>query len=204
MSNSSVTQSPGSGNEVGVRINPAELKALLAGDASVRIIDVRTSGEFESGHIEGAYNVPLETLSEHARELAGVDVPVVLVCQSGFRAAKAETALVSAGKGGIRLLDGGMNAWTAAGGQVRVTKARWSLERQVRLVAGAIVFSSIVASVWVPEARFVAGFIGAGLTFAAVSNTCAMGMMLAKLPYNRGASCDVGAVVTQLRVQPTS
>jgi hypothetical protein len=81
---------------------------------------------------------------------------------------------------------------------VRRGQARWDIERQVRLVAGSIVLISIIVSIWVPAARFVAGFIGAGLTFAALSNTCAMGMLLSKLPYNRANTCDVNAVVDQL------
>ncbi|HEU5082870.1 MAG TPA: DUF2892 domain-containing protein, partial [Acidimicrobiales bacterium] len=68
---------------------------------------------------------------------------------------------------------------------------------QVRLVAGGITLASVVASVWFPPARFVAGFIGAGLTFSAVTNTCGMAMMLAKLPYNR-ATCDMDAVLNEL------
>jgi hypothetical protein len=121
------------------------------------------------------------------------------VCQSGARAAKADDSLREAGMTNIRILEGGMNAWMSAGESVKTVKERWSLERQVRLVAGSIVLAAIVVSVWVPAARFVAGFVGAGLTFAALSNTCAMGMLLAKLPYNRGAACDINDVVRRLR-----
>jgi hypothetical protein len=125
----------------------------------------------------------------------------VLVCQSGNRAAKAEEALRRAGMSNVRLLEGGMNAWAAAHGDVRVTKARWGLERQVRLVAGSIVLTAIVVSLVVPWTKYIAGFVGAGLTFAALTNTCAMGMPLSKLPYNRGASCDIGAVIDRMRAQ---
>lgn len=188
-----------------IRLRPSEVRALLDEDPTTRLIDVRTTGEFESGHISGAYNVPLDTLGEHGREIASVTAPVVLVCQSGARAAKAEDQLRSAGMTNIRILEGGMNAWMGAGQVVRTVKERWSLERQVRLVAGTIVLTAIIVSIWVPAARFVAGFIGAGLTFAALSNTCAMAMMLAKLPYNRGAVCDIDDVVRRLRSdQPTT
>ena len=90
-------------------------------------------------------------------------------------------------------------AWQAANAPIRQGAPRWDLERQVRLVAGSIVLVSVLGSVFVPQLKWVAGFIGAGLTFAAVSNTCAMGMMLGKLPYNRGANCDVDTIVGQLR-----
>jgi hypothetical protein len=75
---------------------------------------------------------------------------------------------------------------------------RWDLERQVRLVAGSIVALSVLASIFVPGFKWVALFIGSGLVFAAVSNTCMMGMLLAKLPYNRGATCDAQTIVGQL------
>jgi rhodanese-related sulfurtransferase len=181
------------------RIGAMQLESLLGSDASVRLLDVRTSGEFEAGHISGAHNVPLDVLADHVRDVARTDVPVVLVCQSGARAAKAEEALAGAGMCNLRVLDGGMNAWMASGRPVEVAEQRWTLERQVRLVAGSIVLGSVVASLRWPAARFVAGGIGAGLAVAALSNTCAMGMVLAKLPYNRGAQCDIDAVVRELR-----
>jgi rhodanese-related sulfurtransferase len=184
---------------ISLRMSPAELRTAMANDPELRVLDVRTAGEFEAAHIPGSYNVPLDTLGEHAAELRNVDQTVVLVCQSGVRAAKAEDTLRAAGMSNLRLLEGGMGAWSASGQDVKVTKARWSLERQVRLVAGSIVLTAVVISIWVPWTRFIAGFIGAGLTFAALSNTCAMGMMLAKLPYNRGASCDLNAVVRQIQ-----
>lgn len=179
-------------------MSPAELIALQDADPSVRILDVRTTGEFHTAHLPGAYNVPLDQIGEHASELAALHHPIVLVCQSGARATKAMEQLRAAGKVDLRLLVGGIAAWEAAGGDVVRGEPRWSLERQVRLVAGSIVLLSIVVSVFAPAARFVAGFIGAGLTFAALTDTCAMGMLLARLPYNRGPSCDVDAVVRRL------
>src|SRR5690606_36632127 len=124
---------------------------------------------------------------------------ILLMCQSGNRATQACRKLVNAGLSSASVIEGGMNAWIAAGGPVERGRQRWSLERQVRLVAGLIVLLSVLASIWLPPARFVAGFIGAGLVFAALTNTCAMGMLLAKLPYNRGAVCDVNAALGRLR-----
>jgi rhodanese-related sulfurtransferase len=179
-------------------VDANELRRIRVADPEVRIIDVRTPGEYETAHIAGSYNVPLDQLAEHAAELAALDHPVVLVCQSGARATKAMDQLAAAGKGNMRLLTGGIGAWQTAGCDVVRRSERWTLERQVRLVAGSIVLLAVIASIWVPAARFVAGFVGAGLTFAAVTNTCAMAMVLTKLPYNRGAACDVDAIVRQL------
>jgi rhodanese-related sulfurtransferase len=183
----------------GTRIDANELQRWLREGADVRLLDVRSPAEFESVHIPGAYNVPLDTLGEHAEDIQRhVEELVVLVCRSGMRASQAEQRLAAAGMGNVRVLEGGMMAWERAGGQVNRGQARWDIERQVRLVAGSIVASSVLTSLKYPKARFVAGAVGAGLTFAAVSNTCAMGAMLAKLPYNRSNSCDVNAVVDQL------
>ncbi len=92
-----------------------------------------------------------------------------------------------------------MNAWVAAGGPVeRAGKARWSLERQVRLVAGALVLVAVLASIAVPELRFVAGAVGAGLVLAALTDSCVMGMLLARLPYNRGRGADVEAAIARM------
>jgi rhodanese-related sulfurtransferase len=184
-------------------IDAAALRRLRVDDPEVRLLDVRTSGEFQGAHIEGAYNVPLDQLGEHVGELAHLHHPIVVVCQSGARASKAMERLAAAGKVNLRLLAGGMNAWQAAGREVmRPAAEKWSLERQVRLVAGSIVLASILVSVVVPSARYVAGAVGAGLTFAALTNTCAMGAVLSKLPYNRGAACDFDAVVRRL-AQPS-
>jgi rhodanese-related sulfurtransferase len=180
-------------------IGSADLHAMLDSPTPPRVLDVRTPGEFESVHIAGAYNVPLDLLREHRDEIRDhLDDEVVLVCQSGLRAAQAEETLRNAGLSNVHILDGGISAWQAQGFGVNRGAQRWDLERQVRLVAGLIVAVSILVSVVVPGAQWVAFAIGAGLTFAAVTNSCAMGMMLARLPYNRGAACDAQTVVSEL------
>jgi rhodanese-related sulfurtransferase len=180
-------------------ITPAELRHLLSNDADVHLIDVRTSAEFESAHIPGSYHVPLDALGEHRDELRRhVTQPVVLICQSGNRASQAGDHLAEAGMANVRVLAGGLGAWLAVGGDVNRNAGRWGLERQVRLVAGLLVLVSVVASFVVPPVALIAAFVGAGLTFSAVTNTCGMAMLLAKLPYNRGADCDVRQVIAEL------
>jgi rhodanese-related sulfurtransferase len=180
-------------------LNAADLRGLLDSPNPPRILDVRTPGEFEGVHIAGAYNVPLDLLREHSDEIrTHLDDHVVLVCRSGQRAAQAEQTLHDTGLTNVHILDGGMNSWEANGFSVKRGAQRWDLERQVRLVAGSIVALSVLASIFVPGFKWVALFIGSGLVFAAVSNTCMMGMLLAKLPYNRGATCDAQTIVGQL------
>ena len=74
-----------------------QVRELMNEDPLLRVIDVRTGGEFETMHIPGSFNVPLDTLDEHARDLADLEHPIVLVCQSGARASKAHGALTGAG-----------------------------------------------------------------------------------------------------------
>ena len=86
-----------------------------------------------------------------------------------------------------------------AGGEVvRGETTRWAMDRQVRLVAGSISLAGILASTVVPKAKWIAGGIGAGLTFSALSNTCAMGNLLARLPYNRTDACDIDGILSEL------
>ncbi|MDV3126168.1 rhodanese-like domain-containing protein [Mycobacterium sp. 21AC1] len=180
-------------------IGSQNLRDLLGSSAPPRVLDVRTPGEFETTHIAGAYNVPLDLLREHRDEIIKhLDEDVVLVCRSGQRAAQAEETLRNAGLTNVHILDGGITAWEAEGFAVNSGAQRWDLERQVRLVAGSVVLSSILASVAVPRFKWVAATIGGGLTFASLTNTCAMGMALSRLPYNRGASCDAQTIVSQL------
>lgn len=171
------------------RLDPAALRALLDAGRAPRLIDVRAPEEFRAAHIPGSQNVPVEWLGQvPAWALAGEDEErgVVLICRTGQRAAEAGRRLTDEGLPGVRVLDGGIRAWRGSGAPV--ARGRWPIERQVRLVAGGIVLAAVLTSIWVPAAKWVAGFIGAGLTFAALSNTCAMGALLARLPVNRAAA----------------
>ena len=181
-------------------IAPAELASLIRSHPEIRLLDVRTPGEYETAHIGGAYNVPLDTLGEHGTEIrANVAEPVVLVCQSGQRARKAEAALRSAGMPNLHVLDGGVNGWLAAGLPVVRGATRISLERQVRIGAGALAAAGGILALAVnPLFAILPAFVGSGLVFAGVTDICAMGMLFARLPYNRPATCDVAAMVEAL------
>ena len=179
-------------------LTPSALAALTASRPDVRVLDVRTPGEFESVHIRGAYNVPLDTLSEHSAEISGVSAPVILVCQSGGRARKAEQALKAAGMANLHVLEGGMNAWVGAGLPVGGGKRRLSLERQVRIVAGTLAATGGILGFLVnPAFALIPAVVGSGLVFAGVTDKCGMALVLSRLPYNR-ASCDVPAMVKAL------
>jgi rhodanese-related sulfurtransferase len=181
-------------------LSPDDVLRIRAEQPLTRLLDVRTPAEFESEHIDGSYNVPLDTLGEHGPEIrAGVSTPVVLVCRSGQRARRAEEALKAAGMANLFVLEGGMEGWRAAGNPVNRGRQRVSLERQIRVVAGALAgLGGILAIVVDPLFAAIPAFVGSGLVFAGVTDTCTMGMLLARLPYNRPASCDVPAMVRAL------
>ncbi len=169
------------------------------------VIDVRSPGEFAGGHIPGAHNVPLDQLSQAlpALRTAAERGELAVTCASGARALNACEQLAAAGVRTL-LVDGGTAAWAANGGalnRVPGRKVRWSMDRQVRLVAGSLALAGVVVDLAVPGVRWVSAAVGGGLLFSAVSNTCTMGLLLGKLPYNRprnsGAALD--ATLTALR-----
>ena len=167
-------------------IDAAAVRALIETNPDTLLVDVRTPAEYESSHIDGAINLPLGQVDRHLERITqDAGGQMVLICQSGSRAEQCQGKLTKAGLEETVVMSGGMNAWTAADAPVIRGPERWALERQVRLVAGSIVLLSVIAGLWWPPAVWVAGFIGAGLTFAAITNTCAMGMALTKLPYNQ-------------------
>lgn len=182
------------------QLDAAQLRDWLAADDSPRVLDVRSPGEFQTVHIPGSYNVPLDLLREHRHELrTHLEDQVVLVCRSGNRAQEAEKILASTGLPNLHVLNGGVTAWEQSGAQVNRGDGKWDLERQVRLVAGGLVVAGVLASIRLPQAKWLSGFIGAGLTTAALTNSCLMGQLLSKLPYNQDNSCDLQSVVAELR-----
>lgn len=182
-------------------ITSSQLRELLDSPSAPRVLDVRTPAEFETSHIAGSYNVPLDVLDKHASEVAerlAGDRDVVLVCKSGQRSTKAQALLRNAGLARGRVLDNGIVDWEGQGFSVDRGTERWDLERQVRLVAGSVVLTAVLGSVGVPRLKWLAAGIGAGLTYAAISDTCAMATALSKLPYNRGATADARTVLSRL------
>lgn len=187
-------------SDIPVVLDPGQLEELMRGRSDVRLLDVRTPGEYEGLHIRGAYNVPLDALGEHAREIRAVEEPVVLVCQSGARARRAREALKEAGMPNLHLLEGGVNGWVSSGRPVERGPGRISLERQVRIAAGALAgVGGVLALAVSPRFGVLPAFVGGGLVFAGVTDTCGMAALLSKLPYNRAASCDVDAMVRALK-----
>lgn len=185
---------------------PADLRDALDSDTPPTVIDVRSPAEYSSVHIRGSYNVPLPLLAEHGEEFASrLPGQVVLICQSGNRARQANERLEAVGvdPDAVTVLDGGIAGYEAAGGEVIRGKGAWAMDRQVRMVAGSLVLAGVTASkVFSPKFAYLAGAIGAGLTYSAASNSCAMAAGLSKMPWNRSAAePGLGAVLDSLPVR---
>jgi hypothetical protein len=126
--------------------------------------------------------------------------PLVLVCESGRRAAQAAAILKDKGFQDLTLLDGGMGAWSRAGLPIVEGRKRLSLERQVRIIAGSIAASGGFLALLVdPLFALLPAIIGSGLAFAGVTDICGMAILLGKLPYNRESTFDCEEMICTLR-----
>ena len=149
------------------------------------LIDVRTPAEFGAVHAERAVNYPMESFDLEQFPLSK-DEEIHVICQSGGRSMKVCQKLEAAGFTKIVNVEGGTSAWQSAGLPVVEGKKVMSLERQVRIAAGSLVVIGAVVGQFVHPAGYgLSAFIGAGLVFARVTDTCGMGMMIAKMPWNR-------------------
>ncbi len=162
-------------------------ESIQAGNAP-EIVDVRTPLEFREVHIEGARNIPLHELNPTAllADRNGEGGPLYVICRSGQRGQQACAKLEAAGGENVVNVEGGTSAWEAAGYAVVRGKKAISLERQVRIAAGSLVLVSAVLGFLVsPYWIGLAAFVGAGLVFAGITDTCGMGMLLARMPWNQ-------------------
>jgi rhodanese-related sulfurtransferase len=152
------------------------------------LIDVRTPAEFREVHAARAQNAPLDMLDPQAvmRERNGADEPLYLICQGGSRGAEACRKFCDAGYSNVMNVEGGTRAWVEAGLPVVRGQKAISLERQVRITAGSLVLVGAVLGFIVhPYFIGLSAFVGAGLLFSGITDTCGMAMVLAKMPWNR-------------------
>lgn len=153
---------------------------------NVDLIDVRTPLEFQEVRAATARNVPLDRLDPHEVMKNRNGGPLYLICKSGARGGKAQQKFVEAGYSDVINVEGGTEAWVAAGLPVVRGKKVMSLERQVRIAAGFIVLVGALLGIFVhPYFAGISAFVGAGLMFAGITDTCAMGMLIAKMPWNQ-------------------
>lgn len=187
---------------------PTTLDAAQAGARlpELTVLDVRTPGEFAGGHLPGALNIPLDHLDRALpgiRDAAGRR-DLLIVCASGARSARA-CALLAAQGVPAATLDGGTSAWAAAGHDLEQPlacdiRAGWGMERQVRFAAGTLVLLGLLLGLLVhPAFQLLSAGVAGGLVFSALTDTCGMAAILAKLPHNRPRGADLDATLTALR-----
>ena len=182
--------------------------ALTADQAHVRlheltVIDVRTPGEYASGHLPGAHNIPLDHLDVALPSLSAAAErgDLLVVCASGARSATACERLADQGINAATLT-GGTTAWTQLGHDTprpAGSRSPWAMDRQVRLAAGSLVLTGLLAGQRWSAARVLSAGVAGGLVFSAVTNTCGMARILARLPYNRPAAIDLDATLAALK-----
>jgi rhodanese-related sulfurtransferase len=169
-------------------ITPKQLNDLVQAGHSVELVDVRTPVEFREVHISFARNVPLDQLnpSQLVAGRNGSSRPLYVICRSGSRGKQACEKLTSAGFTNVANVEGGTLAWDQAGLPVVRGQQAMSLERQVRIAAGSLVLlgsalGAFISPYWIG----LSAFVGAGLVFAGITDTCGMGMLLARMPWNQ-------------------
>ena len=167
-------------------IAPVELQKILLAHPGAAVVDVRTPVEFAEVHVPAAQNIPLDVLKPDSLALPK-DQPVYLLCRSGQRAAKAWEKFTAANFSQAQVVAGGTLAWIDA--QLPVNRGHTSvisLERQVRIAAGALGLAGVLLG-WLVNPAFygLSGFVGAGLIFAGITDFCGMGLLLAKMPWNK-------------------
>ena len=163
--------------------------AELNDQQDVDIIDVRMPSEYQSVHAVAARNVPLDSLNPDAvmQQRKGTENdPLYVICQSGIRSEKACEKLIAAGLTNVVNVEGGTRAWDGAGLPIVRGKQSMSLERQVRITAGFLVLSGTLLGTFLHVYFLVLpAFVGAGLMFAGITDTCGLAMILAKMPWNK-------------------
>lgn len=174
------------------QVPPHDLSARLASENPAPVLlDVRTPLEHQEIHLPGTKLIPLDQLDAPAfSKSEGADREIVVICRSGGRAKKAAEKLCEAGMSNVSILEGGMLAWAAAGLPANRGKKVISLERQVRIAAGAIVLTGVILGTWGhPGFHALSAFVGAGLIFAGITDWCGMGLLLTKAPWNQSPGC---------------
>ena len=142
--------------------------------------------------MHGARNIPLETVGAAASSMPS-DEPIVLICEAGAPRDDRERAR-SRGASNVSVLTGGMGAWQKAG-----FRRRGGRRRLAARAPGAARRGRVRARRLDPRARRspwffgIPIFFGAGLTFSGLTGWCGMGMLLAKMPWNRLAMATAAA-----------
>ncbi|MFT4261728.1 MAG: rhodanese-like domain-containing protein [Candidatus Woesearchaeota archaeon] len=161
------------------------------------IIDVRTPKEYKEKHIPGSFNIPLNEIPKYKKELSNIKKNVAFLCRSGSRATQA-CQILKDNNLDSNVIEGGIQNWESEGLDVLYGPKSWELERQVRLGAGSLVTLGVILGALVnPWAYALSGFVGLGLIYAGLTNTCGMAFLLTKAPWNK-VKHDTKKVINEL------
>lgn len=168
-------------------VDPQTLKQWLD-QQRVTVVDVREPSEFAEERIPGAINLPLSAFDPARVPRSTPDHPVVMQCRTGNRSMQASRRLLDAGWEEVIHLQGGLERWKQLRFPLtRTANAPISIMRQVQITAGSLVVLGTVLGAFVsPWWLLLSGFVGSGLVFAGVTNTCGMALLLARMPWNQG------------------
>lgn len=184
-------------------IDPKPLAESHLSGQKIQLLDVRTPAEFEEAHIAGSKLAPLDSLNPgHVSSSFDPEQPIYVVCRSGNRAQRAIQQLQTAGFDSVVLLNGGINAWSEHDLPLNRGKETMGLERQVRIAAGVLIAVGALLGFLVnPLWHLMSAFVGVGLAFAGLTNSCAMGMLIAKMPWNQRGSAGICGDLLPLNVR---
>lgn len=165
-----------------------EAKELIENNRCKLLVDVRSPAEFRASHIPGAHNFPLDELEEDvASEIKDKDSQLYLICSCGNRSGKACEEMEKLGYHNVTSIEGGIIELKRLGMKIVEEEHKTiSIERQVRIVAGSLVLLGLVLGFLAHPGYFaISALIGTGLVFAGITNTCGLGLLLARMPWNR-------------------
>lgn len=181
-------------------ITPKEAREITSQDAQAKLLDVRSALEYSEKHIEGSVNIPIDMLTSKAKDLSASGESYIVLCRTGNRSPMAADMLIQSGIQSVKVMEGGLTRWQKERLPVIEGAGGISLERQVRTIAGSLVLLGI-ALAWLVNLAFIwiSVWVACGLIFAGVTNSCLMGMLLMKLPYNKkmykikmgGGTCSI-------------
>lgn len=182
-------------------ISPRKAQDLSNKDPNVKFIDVRSAFEYSQAHIKDTLNIPIDMLLSRINELNKPNQSYIVFCRTGNRSPMAADMLMHSGIHSVKIMDGGMTRWQKERLPVIKGEGGISLERQVRFIAGSLILLGIILGLWAHKAFFgISIFVSCGLIFAGLTDSCLMGMLLMKLPYNKkqykaklgGGTCAMG------------
>ena len=188
-------------------ISASEFKKLVQSGKHIDLIDVRTPAEFASVHVSIARNEPLDRLNPNAIQSARngtVSEPLYVICRSGARGKQACEKLLLAGIRNAINVSGGTLACESIGLSVTKGKKSIPLNCQVQIVSGLLILFGSALAYWVyPYWAALPAMMGLGLIYSGITDTCAVGMILAQMPWNQ-VSSDSAPTAIESKTQTCS